>query len=237
MSRPNSFLTYSLLLLSFTNLSSCGGGNSSSKTVFSVNAIISEEHPISDGERGIATRICYAYQSKSKNFRSSTYFGGQFVFTSNKTECNNTKNSYQIYSNVKYDNSNNLIYGPSAGTDTALKFVNLVQTDTNGYLAQLCDKIKNNLSISNTTTQGSVKVQISFIREDLDGFFLQYFVKQADNVTYKIDSAEKFKVRTQFDFTNGQVLGMDEYYSSQKVCSSSFDVNKNSDFTQTFTSR
>lgn len=204
---------------------------------FSVDAIISEEHPISTDERNVATRICYAYQSKSKNFRGSDFLGSRFIFSAKQTDCQNNVVNYQVITAMKYDLHNNLAYIPASSfSSTDSQFVKKVQTDTNGYLAQLCTKIQNNETISNTTTQQNVKVQITFIREGLDGFILQYFNKQANN-TYKIDSAEKFKVRTQMDYTNGQILGMDEYYSTQKICGSVYDKNKYSNFEQTFTSR
>jgi len=52
---------------------------------------------------------------------------------------------------------------------------------------------------------------------------------------YKIQSAEKFLVRTQVDMGAGKILGMDESYSSQKVCQSGESL-KFSNFEQTFTS-
>ncbi len=224
-----SFVAFSIIL------SSCGGGKSSVQNTFSVSAVMSEERALSDGERNVAARICYAYQSKSKNFRGADFLGTKFVFTAKNTDCQKSITSYQINTTLKYDSNNNLTYVPKSGFDTTLKFVGTVQTDTYGYLSQLCDKIKNNQTINNTTTQQNVKVQITFIREGLDGFYLQYFNKQNDG-SYKIDSAEKFKIRTQIDYSNGQILGMDEYYSTQKVCSSQYDKNANSDFEQTFTS-
>jgi hypothetical protein len=36
-----------------------------------------------------------------------------------------------------------------------------------------------------------------------------------------IDSSEIFKVRTQFNYTNSQILGMDEEYIKQGGCGSS----------------
>jgi len=219
-------------------LSGCGGGKSSIETTFSSTAALTAEGPISEGERNIATRICYAYQSKSKNFRGSGFLGTNFTFSAKKTDCQNTTITYQINATLKYDDNNNLIYQTPSTFDPNIKFVKKVQTDSSGYLSQLCTKIQNNEVINNTTTDltTKAKVQITFIREGLDGLFLQYFVKQANN-TYKIDSAEKLKVRTQINYTNGQILGMDESYSFQKICNIQFDVNKNSDYTQTFISR
>ncbi len=225
-----------LIFISLTSLlASCGGGNSKPPTSFSTNAILAEERPLTEDERKIATRICYAYQSKSNNFRSGGYINQNFNFSSVKSDCQNAEIKYNVTAILRYDSNNNLVFSPPAILDQNLRFYPKIQTDTNGYLSQLCTKIKNNESISNTTAQGSSKVQISFNSDGLDYFLLMYFNRQSDG-TYKVDSAEQFKVRTQINFTTGKILGMDEVYSTQKVCST-YDKAKNSNFTQTFISR
>lgn len=216
-----------------TVLSGCGGGNSKVPTTFSTSAVLSEERLLTTNERNIATRICYAYKSKSTNFRSGDFFNKSFLFSSKKTDCQNSTINFQVAAGLQYDNNNNLIFTPSITLNPSFRFYSLIQTDTNGYLSQLCTKIKNNEPISNTTTSSNVKTQISFEATDMDAYLLMYYNRQSDG-SYKIDSAEKFKVRTQFNFTTGQILGMDEVYSSQKVCSS-FDKIPNSNFTQSFT--
>lgn len=217
-------------------ISSCGGGNRVSKKTFYVGALIGEERPINLGERSVATRICYAYQSKSKNFRSLGFIGTNFIFSGKVTDCQNNVTNYQVTSTLKYDANNELIFATPINFDPNLKFNKKVQTDISGYLSQVCSKIFSASEISNTFDQQNVKVQISFIREGLDGFFLQYFNRQPDN-TYKIDSAEKLKVRTQLDFINGKIMGMDEYYSTQKICNTQLDKNQFSDFEQVFISQ
>jgi len=225
-----------LIFISLTSLlASCGGGNSKPQTSFSTNAILAEERPLTNDERKIATRICYAYQSKSNNFRSGGFINQNFKFSSTKTDCQNSTVKYDVTATLRYDNNNNLVFAPPAILDQNLRFYPKVQTDTNGYLSQLCTKIKNNEVISNTTTQSNTKVQISFSNDGLDYFLLMYFNQQTDG-SFKVDSAEQLKVRTQLNFTTGQILGMDEVYSTQKVCSN-FDKAKNSSFTQTFISR
>lgn len=223
-----------ILSLSFL-LASCGGGNSKAPVAFSTSAILSEERPLSSDERKIATRICYAYQSKSNNFRSGGYLNQTFTFKAENTDCQNNKNTYNVGATLRYDTDNNLIYSPPSQLDPNLRFYKKVQTDTSGYLSQLCTKIKNNETISNTTVQNNAKVQISFSNDGLDYFLLMYFIRQSDG-TYKVDSAEQFKVRTQTNLTTGQILGMDEVYMSQKVCSF-YDKIPNSTFVQTFISR
>lgn len=217
-------------------LSSCGGGNSVGKKTFSTEAILTEEHPIISEERNIATRICYAFQSKSKNFRTPGLIGTNFIFSVKKTDCQNNVTTYQTTSTLQYDDANDLTYAVSVNSDPNFKFNKKVQTDNSGYLSKICPKIIKNEVISNTVDEQGVKVQISFFHEGFDGFLLQYFNQQKDN-SYKIDSAERFKIRTQIDFINGKILGMDEYYSTQKICGNKFDKNKFSEFEQTFISQ
>lgn len=216
-------------------LSSCGGRNSSVVNSFNTTALLTEERILTSEERNIATRICYAYQSKSKNFRDSTYLGTHFLFSIKNTDCQNTVTTRKVDAVMNYDSSNQLSYTPTGAAIEPGFFYKTVMTDTSGYLSQLCGKIITNQPINNTVTESSTKVQISFFREGLDGFYIQYFLKQPDS-TYKITSAEKFKVRSQIDYTNGQILGMDEYYSTQKLCASNLDKNKYSDLEQVFIS-
>ena len=231
-----SSLLSALFILSFaTSMSSCGVSNKKVSTVFKIDAQMLKEQAIEQDERNIATRICYAYQSKSKNFRSLPYLGSQFYFQTNETDCGARVVTKSLSSVLNYDESNNLVYSLPFGSIEP-KFMKKVQTDTAGFLVQICDKIATNQEIKNTATIGDTKVQITFFRESLDGYFLQYFAKQNDG-SFKIISADKFSVRTQTDFKTGQILGMDEAYSTQKVCTNSSDKMHFSNFEQTFKSR
>lgn len=231
LARFKSFLILSTSLI----LSSCGGGNSSSKfkTTFSIDAILEPERNLTADEVKIATRICDAYRSKSVKFRTTDY-GTQFVFSAKRTDCQNVVTNYDVTTIMKYDAQDSLAYIPVGPYDPNLKFNQKVQTDDSGYLAQLCPKIWTNQQVSNTTLQGNAKIQILFFKQDLDGFMLKYFNKQSDN-SYKIDSAETFKVPT--TTSNGNIIGMDQFYSGQKACASRFDKIEFSNFEQNFTSR
>ncbi len=216
-------------------LTSCGGGNSKVINSFNTNAILDQEHPLTSEERNIATRICYAYQSKSKNFRGSDFLNSRFIFSTKKTDCQNSTTQGQVLMTLKYDLNNELSYIPQSIFESDAELMKKVQTDSSGYLSQLCTKIKNNEVISNTIDQGGVKIQINFLRENFDSYLLQYFSLQPNN-SYKLTSAEKFKVRTLIDYTNGQVLGMDESYMSNKLCNQ-YDKIPFSTFEQNFISR
>ena len=224
-----------ILLLTTMILSSCGGGNNVLQKKFSVNALVTEEHSIYNSERNIATRICYAYQSKSNNFRTSEFLGSIFNFSATNTDCQGGIIHYQIKTNLKYESLTDLTYVPQVNIDNDVSFNKKVQTDRSGYLSVICAKIVKNEPISNTLDQGGVKVQISFFHDGLDTFELKYFTLQADN-SYKIDSAETFKVRSAFDFTTGNILGMDESYKVERICNTNID-SKISQFEQTFEGR
>jgi hypothetical protein len=228
-----SSLLSALFILSFaTSMSSCGVSNKKVSTVFKIDAQMVKEQAIEQDERNIATRICYAYQSKSKNFRSIPYLGSQFNFKTSETDCGARVITKNLSSVLSYDESNNLVYLLQFGS-VEPKFMKKVQTDTSGFLVQICDKIATNQEIQNTATIGDTKVQITFFRESLDGYFLQYFAKQNDG-SFKIISADKFSVRTQTDFKTGLILGMDEVYSTQRICTNSNDKKSFSNFEQTF---
>lgn len=232
MTRPLTILI--LLSLSFT-LTNCGGGNSKAQTTFGIDAILAEERPLSSTEIQIATRICYAFQAKSQNFRSTEYYGKSFAFKGTKTDCQNIKSTYEVSTILKFDDQNILSYIPDNIFNSQLTFNKKVQTDSSGYLSQLCQKIFTNQKISNTTTEQNIKIQIAFIKEDFDGFTLQYFNK-VNEALYKIDSAEKFKFTTEVDSLKNKIKGMDQFYSIEKVCPSSADKVKSSYYEQTFIS-
>jgi hypothetical protein len=129
---------------------------------------------------------------------------------------------------------------------TSLSFNDFAQTDNSGYLAQVCSKINNNQPISNTTSINGVNVQIIFFKEirdavvkdPLEGYTVQYFSKIVDStssVISKMTSAETFKIRTQVAYIVGNIMGMEEYYSRESICTT--DNTKTSVEEQLFFSR
>ena len=218
------FLISSALLL----ISGCGSNNNPISTTFSTSALIVAKRDLTIQERTIATRICYAYQSKNTSFKSQTYYGATFNFNMSFKECNNNTSNYTVSGvlTASPTTENLLIYST---TNTA-RFNKKVQTAQTGFLAQLCQKIQNNIPISNTVINNDSTVQIAFSSGSMDSYTLQYFTK-INNVS-KISSAETFKVRTQFNITANQILGMDESYSRQQVCSD--DSSKFTELNQVF---
>lgn len=204
-----------LFLLTLASFASCGGGQAgrTPASTFSTTAQLVATRDLTTEERAIATRICYAYQSKGTNFRTPTYLGGTFYYSITSTDCSKSKTSYQVKATLETSGSG-LTFKPQ--NDVA--FESSVQTNESGFIKQLCTKIQNNQAISNTADNGDEKVQISFFKDTLDAYNIQYFSKEKG--TFVASGAEVFKVRTQYNITNGsQILGMDEVYQGYETCS------------------
>ncbi len=209
-------------------IASCGENkNKGGGTSFSVNQSMTATRDLTAAERTIATRICYAYQSKNTSFKTQTYFGGSFSFNMNSKACTETSENYTVVGVLTTGTDGGLMYD----TKTTKPFSAKVQTSQSGFLSQLCTKIQNNLAISNTAVVDNVTVQVAFTSTDLDTYVLNYFTSQ--NNVMKISSADTYKVRTQFNQSASQILGMDEIFTRQSVCTS--DASKFSQFTQTYT--
>ena len=192
-------------------LASCGQASKNNiNTVYSSTEALTSTEDIDINQRNIATRICYAYESKGNKFNSSDFLGGSFNFNVENNGCTSSQN-YTINSILvrsTKDGSMRFAY------DGAKSFNNFVQTNSQGYLSNVCTKIKNNQTISNTIDNKNVIIQIKFFRDTLDSYMIKYFVRDAKG-NVSIDSSEIFKVRTQFNYTNSQILGMDEEYIKQ----------------------
>lgn len=228
--------TYSIhiLLAIFILTNSCGLNQNQPQGLvpaFSINAVMKPVQDISAAERNIASSICLAFKSKSQAFKTTDYLGTRFVFQTKQNSCG-VDTGASIVNTMLIQNSDGSLHfsAVSAPTD----FNDLVQTDSNGYLSQLCTKIDNNLPISNTILINGVSVQITFFKNVLDGFVLQYFMRIANGGSQML-SSETFKFRTNFTYTVGKIMGMDEYYSKDTACS--YDNTKTNHVEQTFSGR
>ena len=217
-----------LMTATLLTIASCGENKNKggSNTGFVVNQSVSAVRDLTAAERTIATRICYAYQSKNSSLRTQTYYGGTFNFSVNTKSCSLANENYLVSGVLTTAPDGSLIFD----SKTTKSFNNKVQTSQTGFLSQLCSKIVNNLPVSNTAVVNNVTVQVAFLTSDLDTYVLNYFTSQ--NNVLKITSADTFKVRTQFNQSPGQILGMDESYTKQSVCS---DNKTFSQATQNFT--
>jgi hypothetical protein len=197
-------------------LNGCGAGTSQSVplTIFSNNAAMKPVQDISPAERNIATSICLALKSKSQNFKTTNYLGTRFVFESKQKTCGVQGVVNKVISSLSMRDDGSFHY-----TSSALNFKDFAQTNSSGYLMQICSKIDNNAPISNTTTMQGIPVQIMFFKDYLEGYAVQYFANTTSGTSHML-SAETFKIRTQLTYTIGNVMGMDEYYSKEELCAS-----------------
>jgi hypothetical protein len=187
------------------------------------------ERDLNAEERAIATRVCYAYQSKGTTLRMSYYLAGTFNFSITSRSCSDQKLDYLMKAKL-YQDGNNLVFEP---VNSSMPFEGDIQSSSSGLLTQLCNKIQNNRAISNTSSSSSTsKVQIRFYKDTLDAYALQYFsLKEGKMVSV---GAETYRVRTQINMVSGsgQILGMDETYASYRPCS---DGKTHSEHFQYFT--
>lgn len=204
-----------LFSASLTILVSCGAGvaRRTPASTYSSNELMSTVGDLTPEERAIATRICYAYQSKNLNFRTTTYTEKIFGWAVINKDCSNQSRSYSIKSTLEAS-FNQLAF---KSTSTTAPFETTIQTNAQGYLAQLCTKIQNNQAISNTADSGDQKVQVQFFKDSRDAYRIQYF-KADTNGEMRVTKSETFKVRTQFNLSSGQILGMDESYTKYQNC-------------------
>lgn len=217
-----------LITTTLLTTASCGKQKNKEATGFSTSTLMSATRDLTPSERTVATRVCYAYQSKNNSFKTQSYFGGSFTFNLSSKSCAEVKESYSVVGvlGTSLTDRNALVFS----SNTTKPFESKVQTAQSGFLSQLCSKIQNNLPISNTAVVEGVSVQVAFVATDMDTYTLRYFTPQ--NNVMKIQSAETFKVRTQFNLEAGQILGMDEQYSRQTVCAA--DGSKYSEFIQNY---
>lgn len=221
--------SFALLTISSIALSACGPlnrGREPASVGYSTTESLTTQRELTDEERTIATRICYAYQSKSNNFRTAPYLGGVFSFEVKLRDCSDKLSKYEMPSKLIDNGDNSLSYKPLKPQE----FYSKVQTNRHGYLTQLCGKIQTNQVVTNTTETLQSTVQISFAKNDIDSFTIKYFSPNSQGKVL-VKSAETFSVRTQFNLTAGKILGMDEGYAIYSTCP---DTVKYSELTQNF---
>lgn len=216
------------------SMTSCGArkdGNNSAMA-YSTNAEMVQVQDLESAERDIATRICYAYRSKTTNFRIPTYTDKFYDFSMSTKDCEEKRSDSSLITTIKASSTNaaTLLFVPTVKTSS--QFYDKIQTTESGFLSQLCTKIQSNQPISNTVSveDSTSTIQLRFFKDDLDSYTLSYFTKSQDG-KMKISSAETFKVRTQFNLNSTQILGMDEIFIRQTTCS---DPTKYTDFVQRF---
>ncbi len=219
-------------LLSFAlifTLSSCGiqsGGSKVNSLAYSTSQSLVPTVNITGDEKAIATRICYAYQSKALNFKNPTYDQKTFIFNVTDKGCDNVTQSERVTTGLVTQNGQLMFIDNSK-----FQLLENVQTNESGFISKLCAKVQSNLEVSNTSVENGVTTQVKFYKDTMDNYKISYFAPNSKN-QMTILSADVFKVRTQFNITTGQILGMDESYTRFVTCTS--DPNKFSEFSQVY---
>ena len=110
-------------------LASCGQASKTNvDTVYSSTEALTSTEDIDINQRNIATRICYAYESKGNKFNSSDYLGGSFSFNVENNGCTENQN-YIVNSVLVKSTKDNLLRYAYTGTK---EFTNIVQTNSQG---------------------------------------------------------------------------------------------------------
>lgn len=210
--------TYQIFFFSlFTLLASGCGNNRRPGSEDSIsNVSFMEVGNIKEPELSIAKRVCYAYKSKRSALKTY-YHGKNFSFDISKKDCNGTENAKNFIAKLNAPvEATTLTWIPETLGDT-YEFITNVQDEESGYLKQLCERIFRGAQVSNSLTVGSLEtVQIQFTRSNIDQYRINYFTLQ--NETQVLMSSDLFKVRTQFDYVSGQILGFDEEIMRFKKC-------------------
>lgn len=218
------FIT-STVLASFT---SCGNNRKPSSVNFDVNSEMMAVQPLTSDELNIAGRICYAYKSKGAKYRTD-YAQKTFSFRLYQKSCEGAESSRSIDATLNAEFGGEVMsYLPKSAVNPG-EFLATVQTDRVGFLKTICEKIYRGESISNTVDIDGVKAQVVFERKNLDRYKLNYFVAQGfsgNESKYVIHSSDVITVRTQFDWSNGQILGNDEEILRYTKCSTTSDKVK-----------
>jgi hypothetical protein len=196
------------LLLIITLISSCGLDSNKrrdgDRPVNFSQSISAGGAPLSDQEKSIATRICYAFRSKRSTFRSEL-IGNVFNFKFNKTSCDGSKENDQ-YSTVLRQvlQSAPLVYD----SDNSNHFYKNVQSDQHGHLQQICKSVLNGETPLDTFDYLGGIAQVRFFSKLGDNFEVVLARKKsALDSEYLPYQAERYTVLTSSGAT-GELLGL-----------------------------
>lgn len=218
------------------SLTGCGNNRKPSSVNFDINAEMMAVQPLSSDELSIAGRICYAYKSKGAKFRTD-YAQKTFNFRLYQKSCEGAESSRTLEASLNAEFGGEVMSFLLKSVVNPGEFLTTVQTDRVGFLKTICEKIYRGESISNTVDIDGVKAQVVFERKNLDRYKLNYFVAQGysgKESKFVIHSSDIITVRTQFDWSNGQILGNDEEILRYAKCSTTSDKVK--EISQSFVS-
>ncbi len=214
-------LPLSVILVSCISLAifGCGKGRHPSSTSSQIADVqFLEAENIKEPELSVAKRVCYAYKSKRSAFKTN-YHGKDFKFDFSKKDCSSVEDSKVFMAKLKSPvDATTLTWIPVTEGDS-FEFMTNIQDDESGYLKQLCERVFRGATISNSLkVNSSETVQVQFKRSNIDQYQINFFSLQ--NNVQVLMSSDLFKVRTQFDVSNGQILGFDEEITRFKKCAS-----------------
>lgn len=196
----------------------CGNNRRPSSDTDIANVAYMEIENIQEPELSIAKRVCYAYKSK-RSMLKTNYHNSNFSFDVSKKDCNGVEISKTLLAKLNAPvEANTLTWLLENNDESSFQFITNVQDDQSGFLKQLCERIfRGTTEVSNSLPLTSTEtIQIQFTRSNIDQYRINYF-NNINNVQVLM-SSDLFKVRTQFDFTAGQILGFDEEIMRFKKC-------------------
>ena len=214
-----------VLLVSSLLLASCGNPRKPSSESGISEVTYMESASLNEGELSVAKRICYSYRSKRSNLKSN-YHNKTFSFNIYQKDCAKNELSKNLNMILNAPTSAQTLTWMPASQEDTFDFITNIQDSDSGYIKQVCDKVFRGEKVSNSITMGGTQtVQIQFSRSNIDQYRLNYFSEL--NGVQTLMSSDVFRVRTQFDFTAGQILGFDEEIIRYKKCENSDDFLEN----------
>lgn len=196
----------------------CGKTKQSGKYFDSLSSPLSVKENFSVGEQDVAIKICYAFQSKKSNFPTN-YANALFKFKVELTSCsaNYTTDIINTYLRTPY--LSKPMFFDTDDTDFKDHFVEELQTNADGYLESICDKIFKGESFPSPVKQlGDDKIeQIEFFKyQDIYGFSVYVASLNSDKSSYIKESFDRLEVLV--DESNAK-YGQVQRREIQTVCS------------------
>jgi hypothetical protein len=203
-------------------LSSCGPGHKgsgASKTVKGIGNVLQKgQVSLTDGELGIATRICEAFRSKRSNFLLYNRVGKRYEFTKNIHNCLEQDLSNTINPRLlQKDSGTKFIYEVSSES----KYT--VQTHDRGYIKSICEKLLIGNNDINTIIDDAGEIyEVEFAQGSMD-YFLIYKASPLNSIDYQVYERIKYEVDTTSS-TDNLKYGIVKKMTKTSNCNNDEDV-------------
>ena len=139
--------------------------------IFSSSAL-SGGTPLDDGELAVALRICYAFRTKRSKFLAEM-LGTSFTYSFNTVDCADAEASDSFTATLTQESSD---YPIVLESDFTGNYMSEVQTDTTGFLSDLCSDV----------LAGETPLNISEVDNSLYEYSFSNTVTNGDKATIKI---------------------------------------------------